>query len=56
MGEIINSEKSLVIFWVLIYLLKRKYFSKCLRYVTDKKMVETLNQEIVEIKTRKSSI
>ena len=34
----------------------QKYFSKCLKYVKGKKIIETLNREIVEIKTRKSAI
>ena len=42
-------------FW-LILTVHRKYFNKCMKYVKGKKIVDTLNREAVEVKTRRSSV
>jgi len=34
----------------------RKYFTKCLKYVKGKKLIEVLNREIVDVKTRRSAV
>ena len=34
----------------------RKYFNKCMKYVKGKKIVDILNREAVEIKTRRSAV